>query len=1077
MKKILLVVLLTCLGFQGFSESTRLLRFPSISENYIVFSYAGNLYRVSRNGGAAVQLTSDKGYEMFPKISDDETQIAFTGQYDGNTEVYVMSVFGGSPKRLTYTAAKNRDEVDDRMGPNNIVMGWKGDKILFRSRMKTFNPFIGHLFEVPSKGGEYVQLPFSPGSWISYSEDGNKAAYNEIFREFRAWKRYQGGMADDIRVYDFKAKTTINITNNKAQDIFPMWYKNTIYYASDRTGVMNLFAYDLNTKTEKQLTFYKEFDVKFPSLGGKAIVYENGGYIHYFDIEKNEIVKVDIEVQSDNVWSRPEWVDAKDYIHQVDISPNAERLVITARGELFSAPSEKGITYNLTHSSNANDKSGTWSPNGKYIAYVSDETGEDELYVYDLERKEKIQLTENYDSYLWGLSWSPDSKKILFTDRKIRLRYIEVQSKQVVTVAKGDADLFAYFKWSPDSKWIAYSKEKYNAVSRVLIYNLQDKSKKYVTDEWYNSYEPTFSKDGKYLFFVSDRSFKPSYSQTEWNHAYFNLAKIYFIPLEKDIADFNELKNDEVKIKKDSEDKDKKEKDKDSTESKTTNVKVDFESISARIKEVKTPAGKYWNLNFVKGKLYYMYNSTTQEKAEFKLYNFEDEKEHDLGHFSNYQISASGKKVLLYKPKNEYAIVDLPTKSISKSENVSLDLTFLLDKKAEWNQIFYEAHRTYQEKFYAANMHGVNWDSIKLKYEPLLPFVNHRSDLTYILSEMIGELNVGHAYVGKGDVPKADRISVGQLGAEVSKQKDYFRIDKILEGKNWTNGEYSPFKSNSTNVKVGDYILSVNGVSAKNASSIGELLLGQTKKTVELEINDKPQESGARKVLIKPLSEEYELRYYDWVQNNIKKVNEATNGEVGYIHIPDMVSNGLNEFVQYFYPQLHKKVLIIDDRGNGGGNVSQQIIERLNREVLLVNYRKGFVKGNNPYYMHNGPKILLVDQYSASDGDLFAYRFKQLELGPVIGRRTWGGVVGYFGSFKFSDNGYLVVPEFAHYGIEEKDWIIEGVGVEPTIKVNNNAVDEFYGKDLQLEKAIEEAKKKLEEHQPLPAEPKDPVKK
>lgn len=1059
-------------------DEARLLRFPAIYEDQVVFSYAGDLYTVDKMGGTARKLTNDVGYEMFARFSPDGKNIAFTGQYDGNTEVFLIPSEGGVPERLTYTATLGRDDISDRMGPNNIVMTWKDDdEIIYRSRKQSFNSFKGQLFKVSKEGGLSEELPLPAGGWCSYSPDKNKLAYNRVFREFRTWKYYRGGMADDIWIYDFKTKKTINITNNDAQDIFPMWHGDKIYFLSDRDRTMNLFVYDLNTNETSKVTDYTNYDIKFPSLGQKAIIYENGGYLYTFDLGNENISKIDVKIANDFVQGRNQLKDAGKLINSYAISPDGKRVTFGARGDVFTVPAKSGITKNLTSSSGVHDRNVEWSPDGKYISYISDISGEDEIYIIKQDGSEPpVQITFNSDTYKYNPMWSPDSKKLLWGDKKLRLQYVDVETKEVTQIAKAEDWEMRTFNWSPDSKWITYVLPRNNASSKVFIYGLESGKSVSVTDDWYNSGSPVFSNDGKYLFFTSARDFNPIYSNTEWNHAYRDMSRIYFVTLEKATPSPLRPENDEVEIDGESKEDDSKENKEENGSGK--NVKVDFDGISGRILDLPGKAGNYWSINVIGNKVYYVRYSSTEGKSSLNLYDLKKKKETKLGDFGGYIISANNKKMLL-SSGGKYAVIDLPAAPIKIKKYIDLsNMEVWVDLQAEWNQIYTEAWRQMRDFFYVPNMHGVDWNTIHDKYAPLVPYVRNRNDLNYIIGEMLGELNVGHAYVGGGDREQPKRIQMGLLGAEISKDKSgYFRIDEILEGENWTKRGRSPFTEVGVDVSEGDYILAVNDKSAKDYNDIYQALVNTAGKQVELTINSKPKEEGAREVIVIPTSDESQLYYFNWVRENIRNVDEATDGQVGYIHIPDMGPGGLNEFVKYFYPQLKKKALIIDDRGNGGGNVSPMIIERLNRELVMLGTARNITNPTTrPAQIHVGPKVLLIDQYSASDGDLFPYQFKKLGMGPLIGVRTWGGVVGIRGSLPFIDGGTLRKPEFAPYDLEGNNFVIEGIGVEPDIYIDNDPAKEYAGEDQQLNKAIEVILEELKNYKPLPGLPELPNK-
>ncbi len=1069
-------------------QETKLLRFPTVNESQIVFSYSGDLYTVPIAGGVARKLTNNVGYEVFPHFSPDGSKIAFTGQYDGNTEVFTIPAQGGIPQRLTHTATLNRDDVSDRMGPNNIVMGWTPDSksILYRSRKQTFDDFVGQLFKVSENGGLSEELPLSTGGFCSYSADGKKLAFNRVFREFRTWKYYKGGMADDIRIFDFDTKEVKTITNTVNQDIIPMWIGDEIYFLSDRDRTMNLFVYNIKTNETKKVTNFTEYDIKFPTSNGNTIVFENGGSIYKLDAKTKVADKVAITVIDEFEYSRPALVDASEKIFDGDISPNGERVVFSARGDVFTVPFEKGITRNLTQSSDAHDRAASWSPDGKYIAYLSDKSGEYEIYIQTQDGSvDAIKVTDGADTYKFGIQWSPDSKKILYNDRQSRLQFVDIDTRKVTLVDKGEYGRIFNYNWSPDSKWVTYTLQDENKFGVIYVYNTETSTKQAITDNWYDSSQPTFSNDGKYLLFVSDRDFNPIYSNTEWNHAYQAMAKIYLVLLTKDTQSPFQLENNEVKVIQPEtpkttdakNDKGKKDEPKKDEKPKLT-VKIDFDNIASRVIALPVDVAYYGIAGCIDGKVYYNRFSPESGQNTARMYDLNKKSDTELGESIGISISSNGKKMLVNK-RNAYYVIDLPSGKINLEKPIDLSsMKVWVDYKKEWKQIFDESWRQMRDFFYVENMHGVNWKAMHDKYAALLPYVNHRNDLTYLIGEMIGELSVGHAYVNSGKKPEPERIKLGLLGAKISKHTSgYFQVNQILEGTSWSKDTRSPLQEIGINVNKGDFILAVDGKDLKDINDIYRTLIGKAGKIVELVVNSKPETAGSRKVLVTPIGDESSLYYYNWVQTNIKKVSEATNGEVGYIHIPDMGVEGLNEFVKYFYPQLNKKALIIDDRGNGGGNVSPMILERLSRVV----YRQTMVRGNNhastiPAQTHYGPKVLLLNQYSASDGDLFPYGFKRLGLGTVIGVRSWGGVVGISGSLPFVDGGDLRKPEFASFSSDKSEFIIEGHGVDPDIIVDNDPYKEYMGIDDQLTKAIEVIKEQMKNFKELPKIPVSPDK-
>src|SRR3989440_145377 len=880
------LISITGVSAQKFPDTTRLLRFPTTNGTQIVFCYAGEIYTVGKDGGIARRLTSGPGYSSFPRFSPDGKQIAFTSQYDGNTEVYVMPAEGGAPKRLTTSATLGRDDIADRMGPNNIVMAWENMKplIVFRPRMKSFNDFIGSLFTVGLDSELPQQLPVPRGGFVSFSPDDSKMAYNRGFREFRTWKHYRGGMADDIWIYDFKTGTTENLTDNPAQDICPMWGPdNKIYFISDRDNRMNLFVIDLATKETKQLTHFTDFDIKFPSIGKDSIVFEQAGYIWRYDLASGQATPVPIEIKEDFAIGRSALVDAAKHIETVNLAPDGERSITVARGDLFSVPAKNGTPRNLTKTSGAHERDAVWSPDGKWIAYNSDVTGENELYVRSQDGKgEPQQITNGADTYYYAPKWSPDSKKLLWSDRLQRLRYVDVTSKAITLVDQDKYGEIEGYAWSPDSQWVTWARPEENGMSRVYLYSLANKQQTAVTDSWYGSGEAVFSDDGKYLLLSSARDFKPTFGDEEFANVYRDMQRVYLVTLAKETENPLAPKSDEVGK---ADEKRQKEK--------------------AKKEEEKKPEGK----------------------------------ETVLGDANNYQITFDGKKMLV-KIKKDYAIIDVPKDKLETKdhEHKIQGLDAQLDRHAEWNQIYFECWRQMRDFFFSPTMNGVDWKAMRDKYTALLPFVNHRNDLTYLLGELIAELNNGHTYVAGGERPDTPRIKLGLLGAEFSRDPATraYRIERILPGENWDKKTRSPLTDVGVNVKPGDYILAINNTPVSTLPNLYDALIGTADKQVILRVNSKPTDDGARDVTVVPTDNEAPLYYLDWVQKNIDYVNKKTSGEVGYLHIPDMGQPGLNEFTKLYFPQIRRRALVVDVRGNGGGFVSPLVIERLRRALVMV---------------------------------------------------------------------------------------------------------------------------------------------
>ena len=1057
MRKLLIIsALLASLATASLrADEGRLLRFPTTNGTDVVFSYAGDLYRAPLAGGEAVRLTSHVGYEMFARYSPDGRTLAFTGQYDGNTEVYSMPATGGAPVRLTYTATNARDDLGDRMGPNNIVMGWNpdGKTVIYRNRIGS--GFEGKLWTVPAAGGMSTAVPLPEGGFCCYSPDGKKLAYNRTMREFRTWKYYKGGQADDIWIYDGKSVT--NVTDNPAQDIMPMWIGDEIYFISDRDHWMNVFVYNTKTRTTAKVTDFREYDVKFPSTNGKLIVFENGGYLYKLDPATKQATRINISLNAEGVYARGENLNVSSLITARSISSLGDRVAVTARGEVFSVPVTPGVTRNITHTPGANERGAAYSPDGKYIAYISDRTGETEVYLYDTASGATAQLTKANDTYIRSLTWAPDSKSLLYTDRQNRLVRLAIpDGAKTVLMTNPEAE-FRGVVFSADSKWIAYTKPAANEFSIIYLYNLETRKEIQVTEKWYNASAPLFSTDGKYLIFNAERDLNPTYSSIEWNYAYSNMGSLYVAllaadtpspMLPKDGTPAAEKKAPGAGEKKDEG---------------PAAVKVDADGLAQRI--VKLPVGSgFFRPVYCDGKtLWYSGRSLTS----MDLATGETT---DLGGF---QMSVVGSKALLTE-RGSVGVADIPRGKprIEKPIDFS-NLVADVDYTQEWAQIFDEAWRAFRDGFYLENMHGIDWPAMKRKYEVLLPYVKCRLDLNYVIGEMIGELTSGHAYVSPGRYTKPARVDMGLLGAELTRDRSgYYKIGHILQGANYSASLRAPLAEPGLNVREGDFIIAIDGVPTTSTENIYSLLVGKANVLTELTVNSKASENGARKIVVKPTADEEPLYHYEWVIKNIEYVEKKSGGKIGYIYIPDMSAEGLNEFARYYYPQLDKEALIIDDRANGGGNVSPMIIERLLRNPYRMTMQRGStMTGKVPEGTFYGPKVCLINKYSASDGDLFPWSFKANNLGELIGTRTWGGIIGISGSLPYMDGTDIRVPFFTNYDSKTGEWIIENHGVDPDIWVDNDPIQEQKGIDQQLDKAIEVLLEKLKDYKPLPGIP------
>jgi tricorn protease len=1095
----------------------RLMRFADIYKDKIVFSSAGDLWLVSSSGGVARRITTDPGLELFPKFSPDGKWIAFTGQYDGNFNVYVMPADGGDPKQLTFEP--DVAPVPERMGPNNQVITWLPDSqhVLFLSRRDTFNDWFGRLFSVSIDGGLPERLPIDKGGLTSFSPDGTKIAYNRIFRNFRTWKRYTGGMAQDIAIYDFKNNTYERITDYPGTDTYPMWHGDTIYFGSDRGPEhrINIYSYSLKTKQTKQLTDFKDYDVDWPSLGPDAIVFSNGGYLYTFDLKSQKAKKLTVYLPGDRDLARPHWGNVARYVTDYSISPEGNRAVLTARGDIFTVPAKEGSIRNLTQTPGIREKYAAWSPDGKWIAYLSDRSGEDEIYITPQDGMGKeTRITTDGKMFRMPPVWSPDSKKLLFADKDLRLFYVDVEQKTPVLIDQGKYSDLNEYVWSPDSKWVAYAKAEVNNYSTINLYSLADKKITPVTTNFTNNSSPAFDPRGKYLFFLSQRDYNEVLGVYDFEFANPKATRVYLVTLRADLPSPFAPKSDEAGKKSD-ESADKKpdesagkdqaksgEKEKKEAEEVAKNFRIDLAGIENRVVALPIPPGNIFGLVVGKNGVYYSSGPTyglsgplPGEHPAIHVYDMKERKDNVLlpGAMS-FELSFDGSKLLYAGSRagggdeddedvgpraRTFGIIDAkPSASPHKVGDGALNLSSLdmrIDPRAEWKQMFNEAWRQERDFFFTASMNGVDWPKERDRYAPLLPYAADRYDLTYLLGEMLGELANSHTYTGGGDYPSLHAVNLGLLAVdyELDAASGLYRFKKIYPGENWDPRLRSPLTEPGVVVKEGDYLIAVNGRDLKAPQAPNELFVNTAGQNVTLTVNSQPTAVGARNVVVKPIASEYELRMLDMVNTNRRKVDQATGGRVGYIYIPNMGGEGLNEFVKQFFPQIRKEGLIIDVRYNGGGFVDQLIFERLRRILAGMDSARNFASGTIPDVVFNGSMVCVTNAYAASDGDIFSYFFKKYHLGPLIGMRTWGGVRGIRGYIPLLDGGYITRPEFSVYGLDSK-WVIENYGVAPDIEIDNTPDLVMKGQDPQLEKAIEMVMKAITDHpKHLPPRPPD----
>ncbi len=1103
-----------CLTAAQESQEGRLLRFPDICKDKIAFMYGGDLWLASSSGGTARRITSHPGRELFPKFSPDGKWLAFTGQYDGNFNVYVMPSDGGQPKQLTFYQGQLQ-QLNDRMGVLNQVIGWTpdGKGIVFLSRRDASNGWIKRPYTVSIDGGLPQPMAMDEGGLLSFSADGTRIAYNRIFRNFRQWKRYTGGLAQDITIYDLKNNVVDQvIPHTDYTDTFPMWRGNTIYFTSDRGPEhrLNLYSYDQGSKQVEQLTKFDDFDVMWPSLGPDSIIFEKGGYLYTFDIQTRQPNKLTIYVNGQRDQAMKHWVSASHHITDLDIAPDGKRAVFAARGEVFTVPAKDGSIRNLTNSPGVREQKVAWSPNGQWIAYISDRSGEDEIYIAAQDGlAPEDPITSGHKGFMFQPVWSPDSSKIAWADKDLKLWYVDIKEKKPVEVDRAKYGEITNYNWSPDTKWLAYDKNEESGYSVVYLYGLADRKITAVTSPLNNSYGALFDPDKRYLYFLSDRDYNEVLGNIDFEFANPKTTRVYVVTLTADEPSPFPALSDEVKVKseepaasaggpenkKNTKQPPKKKEEKTEEKAAETETKepprvfkIDLEGIQDRIVALAVPPAVIRNLDASKEAIYYstapiqgLSGPLAGENPAIHAYDLKERKDKVLleGAF-RFALSRDGTK-LLYRAEAEGPVGIIDTKPPDAPHKVgdgALKLDGMraeVDPPQEWKEIFNEVWRQERDYFFEPSMNGLDWQKTKEQYAQLLPYVADRYSLTYILGEMIGELSNSHTYVGGGDFPDLHPVNVGLLGAdyEADAASGMYRIKKIFSGENWDAHARSPLTEPGVNVKEGEYLIAINGRELRAPQTPDELLVNTANEVVTLTVNSKPTADGARTVVVKPIGDEYSLRELNMIETNRKRVDAASGGRIGYVYLPNMGDEGLNEFVKQYFPQIRKEGIIFDVRYNGGGFVDELIFARLRRVLAAMSPPRNWEPGTIPQNVFYGYMACVTNHYAASDGDFFSYFFKYYKLGPLIGERTWGGVRGIRGEIPLMDGGYITRPEFSLYGLDSK-WLIENRGVQPDVVVDNPPDLVLKGQDPQLEKAVEMLMEQIKANpKKLPARPPD----
>ncbi|MCB9271850.1 MAG: PD40 domain-containing protein [Lewinellaceae bacterium] len=1065
----LTMVLLTTMSLSA-QINARLFHQPDVSETQIVFAYGGDIWIVPKAGGMATKLSSPKGEESFPRFSPDGSQIAFSGNYDGNTDIYVLPSTGGVPVRVTHHG------MSDRM------LDWypDGKSLLYASSMESGKQRFSQFYQVSAAGGLPEKLPVSMGEFGSLSPDGSKIAFTDRSRVFRNWKRYTGGWAPDIWLFDLKTLSSENITNNIASDELPMWVGDKIYFLSDQGSAQryNIWVYDTRTKASKQVTHFTDFDVHFPSDGPSDIVFEAGGKIQLLDLATEQVREIAIDIVSDQMTLKTHKESVEKYLQNATIAPDGNRVLVEARGDVFSLPAEEGFTQDLTRTPGFAERNPAWSPDGKYIAYWSDKSGEYELTLRDLTSGNiEEQVTHLGPGFRYDLYWSADSKKIAFVDQTMHINVFDLTTKTNNAIDQ-DPSLFEgglrgwRCSWSSDGRWMAYSKTMDNGNGAVMIYDTKDKKLTQATSGFYSDLNPTFDREGKYLYLITNRSFNPVYSDFDNTWIYPNATELAVVTLRPEVKSPLAAANDTVAVTKDK--KDEKEADKADKEAKDETVTIEFEGFERRIIILPPEAGNMGNLAAADGKIIYMRYPNSGSDGEDSELMFFDLKEKEsktiMKNVNGYELSADGKKLLVRQGRN-LGVVGVGSDQKMDKQLALNKMEMTIDPKAEWQQIFNDTWRFERDFFYDKNMHGVDWAAMRKQYGDMIQYAVTRNDVNFILGELIAELNASHTYNGGGDQETPEHKAVGYLGVDWAKDHGQFKIKTIIRGADWDSEVRSPLDEPGVNVKEGEYILAVNGMALADYTDPWAAFEGLSNETVELTVSSTPDWENVRSVVVKTMSDETRLRNLAWIESNRKRVDEESGGKLGYIYVPSTGIDGQNELVRQFYGQWNKQGLVVDERFNNGGQIPDRFIELLNRKPLAYwNVRDG-KDWQWPPVGNFGSMVMLINGWSGSGGDAFPDYFRKAGLGPLIGGRTWGGLIGISGAPTLIDGGGVTVPTFRMYN-PDGTWFKEGHGVDPDIQVLEDPTQLAKGVDTQLERAIAEALKLVKDKGPIhPAPP------
>ena len=1054
---------------------SRVLRFPDICGQQIAFVQAGDIYTVAASGGTAVRLTSHEGQELYPKFSPDCRWVAFSGEYDGTRQVYAIPTTGGQPRQLTWY--NDLGAQPPRGGTDYRVLDWTpdGKNILFRANRVATDDRGGRPYLVPLDGGMETPLAVPETGGGMLSPDGNTFVYTPIDRDFRSWKRYRGGRAQDVWTYDLVANSSKRLTDSPASDNQPMWIGDTIYFTSDRNYTVNLFEMSPNGGETKQLTHFTDFDVLWPSAGKGAIVFENGGSIWRFEPKTQQAIQVPIRVSGDFAQTVPQWKNVAAQVESFDVDAAGEKILFGARGDVFRYDVARKEARNLSLSPAAREIGVTLSPEAETVAYLSDATGEYEIWLRPAAGGEARQLTRDGGIWRFPPKFSPDGKHIAYADKLQRLRVVDVNGGNTTDIATSKRDDITEYTWSPDGQWLAYTLEDDNGLNRIWLHSLAQGKQWPVTEATSAASSPAFDPKGRWLYFLSNRDYNLQFSAYEQNYLYINATRIYAVSLASGgpvlYPEADGDKPDATLSAKKPNDK----------PAKPEPLRIDPEGMIGRVQVLKAPAGSYPSLQAGDNAVFYLAATGSGRGMggmDLNMIGLDSESEINLAHgITGFLVIGEGKQVLV-KQRDKFALLN--AKADQDFGKATLDLAqlqMLVDPQQEWKQEFADAWRILRDWFYDPGVHGgiERWNMVRDRYAALIPYVASRQDLDYVLQELVGEANSGHVYVQQGDEFKVERRAGGLLGAKIEADASgYFKIAKIHDGQNWDKATRSPLTEAGVNVKNGDYIIAVDGVDARTVKNFYELLQNKGNRMVSLRVNGSASESGSREERVRTITSEQTLRYREWVDQRRALVDELSNGRIGYIHVPNTSAEGNKELFRGLLAYHDKDALIIDDRYNGGGFIPDRMVELLARQPLNYWKRRGVDATPTPLLSHPGPKAMLINGLSSSGGDAFPYYFRKLGLGKIIGTRTWGGLIGISGNPGLADGGSVLAATFRFMDTDGK-WAVENEGVSPDIEVIDRPELLAAGRDPSIEKAVEVLLQELKTQSPkAPAAPPAP---